>query len=733
MKRFYLLFIAISIIATIYGQAPAGFNYQAVARNAQGQLITNTQVILQIAIIKGSMDGTSVYTETFSPTTNNFGLVNLSIGNGTVVTGTFSDIDWGTDTYFIKVLLNDTEMGTSQLLSVPYALYAKTAENGFTGDYNDLLNKPIGLTAGDILYWNGTAWVILPIGQPGQFLQVANSNLPIWSGTTSTLSTLSASSITGTHVSTGGNITNDGGLLVTERGVCWNTSPNPKIANNKTSDGTGKGSFVSSISGLVEGTTYYIRAFAINSLGTAYGNEVSFTTFSFPVLTTTSISSKTSTTASTGGNITSDGGSVILARGVCWNISGNPSIEDNKTSNSSGKGVFSSSVTGLSIGTKYYLKAYATNSIGTSYGDEINFTTLSLPVLTTLEVSAISGTEAICTSNISSDGGSVITSRGVCWGLTANPTITSTKTIDGNDTGTIITAISGLIVNTKYYIRSYAINSLGTAYGNELTFTTPSSIPTLTTKFASTLGTEAVGPTATVVSGGNISFDGGAAIIARGVCWSFSTNPTIDDNHNTVGTGMGYFPSSISGLILDTIYYLRAYASNAAGTAYGNEISFTTLAIGQSYQGGKLAYILQPNDPGYDANITHGLILGDGAGGKWYSGSFTQTGATSTLLGTGNANTNTIVSSQGEGNYAAINCYNLEYGGYSDWYLPSIDELKLLYYYRNAIGDYYFFNTRYWSSSEDGTNNAYAWSFTTGTLLNPSKDNILSAYAVRSF
>lgn len=136
MKRLLLVFIAISIIASTYAQAPAGFSYQAVARNAQGQLITNTLVTFQIAILKGGIDGISVYAESFSPTTNNFGLVNLSIGNGTVLSGTFTDIDWGTDTYFIKVWLNSIEMGTTQLLSVPYALHAKTAE-GIAGGINE--------------------------------------------------------------------------------------------------------------------------------------------------------------------------------------------------------------------------------------------------------------------------------------------------------------------------------------------------------------------------------------------------------------------------------------------------------------------------------------------------------------------------------------------------------------------------------------------------------------------
>lgn len=140
MRIICSMVVAFLISATLFGQAPASFKYQTVVRNSSGQLITNTQVTIQIAILKGSISGASVYTESFSPTTNNFGLVNLNIGTGTVVSGNFANIDWGADTYFIKVLLNSVEMGTSQLLSVPYALYSKKAEtisgNAITGNEN---------------------------------------------------------------------------------------------------------------------------------------------------------------------------------------------------------------------------------------------------------------------------------------------------------------------------------------------------------------------------------------------------------------------------------------------------------------------------------------------------------------------------------------------------------------------------------------------------------------------
>jgi uncharacterized protein (TIGR02145 family) len=195
-----------------------------------------------------------------------------------------------------------------------------------------------------------------------------------------TLTTADISSITSTSAESGGTISDDGGLEITARGVCWSTTPGPTTADKKSTDGTGMGTFVSPLNGLTDGTTYYVRAYATNGNGTYYGNEISFVSISnLPVLKTVAIPCIAPTTVSCDISITSDGGKPVTARGVCWSMSPVPTVTNSKVNSGTGIGNFSVPINGLTAGTTYYARAFATNSAGTSYGNELSFKTSTMP------------------------------------------------------------------------------------------------------------------------------------------------------------------------------------------------------------------------------------------------------------------------------------------------------------------------------------------------------------------
>jgi uncharacterized protein (TIGR02145 family) len=193
-----------------------------------------------------------------------------------------------------------------------------------------------------------------------------------------------------------------------------------------------------------------------------------------PILTTESVSSITQTSAVSGGNVIDNGGVSVVERGVCWNTSGDPTVRHDRTIEDGESGSFTSTLSGLTANTLYYVRAYATNEIGTGYGNQVTFKTLPVLslALTTREVASITATAAVSGGNITDDGGGIITVKGVCWATTENPTINHSKTTDGSGTGLYNSYLTGLASVTIYYIRAYATNSAGTTYGNQLSFTT---------------------------------------------------------------------------------------------------------------------------------------------------------------------------------------------------------------------------------------------------------------------
>ena len=193
----------------------------------------------------------------------------------------------------------------------------------------------------------------------------------------------------------------------------------------------------------------------------------------FPTVTTAAATDIDYTGVVVGGDVTGTAWSDVTARGVCYSTVQVPTIDDAKTINGEGTGSFTSTLENLDAGITYYLRAYATNSAGTAYGEQVSFTTLSsLPIVETLEISAIGETIAQSGGSVTFNGGLTITSRGICWSRSEEPTLEAQFTTDGSGTGEFTSSMEGLSETTTYYVRAYATNKKGTAYGEQQTFTT---------------------------------------------------------------------------------------------------------------------------------------------------------------------------------------------------------------------------------------------------------------------
>ncbi len=743
----------------------------------------------------------------------------------------------------------------------------KTLNGSGTGIFTSSLT---GLTPNTLYYVRTYAINSLgtSYGNEITFTTLLNPVLP-------TVTTNPVLNILSTTATSGGNVLSDGGSAVIFRGLCWGANPNPTISDTHTTNGGGLGEFASSLTGLNPGTHYHVRAYAVNSVGTAYGNELTFTPFyvlgenvgggvifyvdgtglngliastsdqstgaswgcdgavmgtstaigtgqantaaivngcstagiaaricddlvlngysdwfmpsrdevyqmyaerelignfsggyywtssetgsltaqSFafsqgygydnhakwaafavrairafwsqavlPVVTTAPVSDITQIGSVCGGTVTSEGGATVTARGVCWSTSHSPATSDNHTTDGSGISGFTSAISGLSPSTLYYVRSYATNSVGTSYGAEVSFTTSPPLIVTTTAVTFIATTSATSGGTALPAGGAAVTARGVCWSTGASPTTADSKTLDGTGTGTFSSNLTGLTPNTLYHVRAYAVNIVGTSYGADITFTTLS-VPVLAT--VATIAPVSLTPY-TASSGGNVQSDGGSLVVYRGICWSTTPNPTIASTHTTDGNGTGVFTSTLTGLTPYTIYHVRAYATNSVGTSYGNDQVYNnTFYVGASYGGGVIFYI--------DSTGQHGLISATSdlsSTGSWCDAPF-PIGGTSTALGTGQANTTAIVNGCGGSGIAASMCNDLVKNGFDDWFLPSKDELNLMYLLKTEIGG--FDSVPYWSSSEDFIDFSWCQYFNDGTQTTTMKHDMLNIRPVRAF
>ncbi len=348
-----------------------------------------------------------------------------------------------------------------------------------------------------------------------------------------------------------------------------------------------------------------------------------------PQLATAKINSITSNSAVVQGFVVAQGDG-FTEKGICYDIAANPTVAKSKTlyTGSLASATFDVALAGLNYATQYFARAYAVGPTGTFYGEEMTFTTLPVvPTLTTAAITAVTGNSAAGGGEVTVSGGADVTARGICWDIATNPTIAKGKTTNGEGMGAFTSAMTGLLGNKTYYVRAYATNSAGTGYGPEVTFNTDTDLPTVTTTAVTAI------TKISAVSGGNVTYDGGGTISARGLCWSMNANPSVTDNVIAGGTGTGAFVSNLTGLTLYTTYHVRAYCTNSKGTVYGSDIQFTTLAntrtwnvpgdyVEASYPGAGLANWSPGSSPQIKSTITapdaiEGYVYMAGASNQW--------------------------------------------------------------------------------------------------------------------
>ena len=419
------------------------------------------------------------------------------------------------------------------------------------------------------------------------------------------LNTLAVSDISSTSAMLNGEIISVGSPAYTERGFVYSLNSMPTFDNmlaRLTSPINSDAVFSYELKGLSLGEEYYVRAYAVNRIGTAYSsNEIKFTTVATPPeltmqeVSNINVSNKSATLSS---SVDKVGDPIYFERGFVYGTNNNPTIKDNKEKvNGTGDGTFSTNISGLRLNKRYYVRSYALRKIKDSEQEyysknEVSFTIITTAAQVTVQdVSNLSVNAATATLNgtVINVGAPEYIERGFVYGTTNNPTIEDTRIkVNGGGEGPFSTKLTGLQLNQQYYVRAYALCKSDDyeqiVYSpSEVSFNLTSTEPLVSINDITNLD----------VSTGSATFNGAVinagipAYSERGFVYGSNRNPTVDDTKVcSTGTGTGPFSAIISGLKLNQQYYVRSYATYMIGT-----IEY------QVYSPEEVSFILTPTKP----------------------------------------------------------------------------------------------------------------------------------------
>lgn len=619
MKKLILICLSV-VVSTValLAQAPAKFSYQAVIRNAENELLTNQQVAVKISLLQGSESGNSVFEETHNVNTNANGLISLQVGAGNNLSGDLSLVDWADGAYFIKIEtdpnggINYSIEGTTELLSVPYALYSLNSQTpGPQG--------PQGVPGADGL--NGTD------GEDGisiQTTEVIGDSLFV--------------------------ILSDGQTI--NAGFVKGPQGEQGIAGPQGLQG-------------VQGVAGPQGPSGANGLNGADGED------GISIQNTEVIGDSLFVTLSDGQTL--NAGFVRGPQGV-QGIQGIPGQDgDDGLNGEDGVSIQNTEVIGDSL-----------------------FVTLSDGQ--TINAGFVRGPEGSGSGSSLADGNNP--GDMYFW--------------DGNDWAFIPIGSPGQVLQIN---TSGLPQWAGGGYATVLTLD------------ASAIGAQ------TATLNGDILEDGGSAITEKGFVYGTTPAPTLTNEVLTAGSGTGSFNATATGLDIGQTYYVRAYATNDAGTVYGNEIVFTTNStynlgdIGPA--GGFIFYDKGEYTDGW--RYMEAAPVDQSTGVNWGCSGTLIPGSLPSAIGFGPANTQAIRGTCTSANTAAARCDTYELNGFTDWFLPSRMELQLMHSNLNAGTASFNTLSTYWSSTQNNNISAQGVSWSTGNTINQNKVVDYRVRAARRF